>query len=147
LADAFLASASFLDDACTTRFAAELARREPSSMSRLDLEAVFAPLVREALRDGDPGQALGHLDRARELARDDLERRTFATWSAEVLARSGRPDLALETYQSLLAVLEPVAAATVALDGAETLIDNGATEPARALLIEARTLARASAGA
>jgi tetratricopeptide (TPR) repeat protein len=146
LADAFTAAATFGDDARTARFAAELARRRPPSLARLDIEAVVAPLVREALQDGDPELALERLDRAQELARDAGLRRTFATWSAEVLARSGRPNAALEAYQSILADadIDAAVAAAAALDSAETLLDNGATGPAVTLLREARTRARAA---
>ncbi|MFO0908349.1 MAG: hypothetical protein U0794_08305 [Isosphaeraceae bacterium] len=147
LIDAFQAASTLQDDGRTARFAAALADREPPSLARLDLTALFAPLVREALRDGDPDQALARLDRAGVISRDPQERATFATWSAEVLARTGRFAAALEMYQNLLTELAhaPARAASVALDGAETLIDNGATREALDLLLEARSLASQAA--
>ena len=144
LADAFTAAFSFGDDARTARFAAELARREPPSLARLDLEAVVAPLVRAALQDGDPERALERLARATELARGDGQRRTFTTWSAEVLARSGRPGAALEAYRLIVASADAGTAAAAALDGAETLLDCGDPATAATLLDEARSLARAA---
>ncbi len=60
-------------------------------------------------------------------------------WTAEVHARTGGPDAALRIYQSLLD--RPDVPAAVALDGAETLLDNGYAEQALPLLLEARACA------
>src|SRR5262249_6471851 len=120
---------------------AVLARRGPPTLGRLDPTAVFAPLVRRSLAAGDPGAALSWLDRARSIT-GDPHRRTFSIWSAEILSRTGRPDDALRIYQDLL--LSSPHDAAVALDGAETLLDNGYPEHARPLLVEARTRAIAS---
>ena len=62
--------------------------------------------------------------------------RTFAVWTAEVHARTGGPDAGIQLYQSLLD--RPDAPAAVALDGAETLLDNGYAAQALPLLLEAR---------
>lgn len=144
LADAFTAAAGLGDDSRTARFAAEITRLGPASMGRLDLTAVLAPLVREALGDGNPVLAIERLQRGRELARDDQDRRTLEAWTAEVQARSGRLADALETYQTLIAGAGPATAAAAALDGAETMLDNGDPASAAALLLEARALARTS---
>jgi tetratricopeptide (TPR) repeat protein len=141
LADAFRSVSAFRDDARTVRFASVLARRDPPSLGRLDPAAVFAPLIRRSLAAGDPGAALAWLDRARSIS-DDPHRRTFSIWSAEVLARTGRPDDALRAYQDLLASSPGDAA--LALDGAETLLDNSYPEHARPLLLEARNRAIAA---
>jgi hypothetical protein len=100
-------------------------------------------LVRESLREGDPAQALAWLDRARQVTTGPVAR-TFAVWSAEVLARTGRPDAAARTYRELLDRAEAGDAAAVALDGAETLLDNGYPDHALPLLLDARSRALAS---
>jgi tetratricopeptide (TPR) repeat protein len=142
LADAFASASALAGNARTARFAAELIRRYPATLGRLDLSAVVAPVVREALREGDPRRALSALERARTLTGDKVLRRTLTVWTAEVLARTGRPDDALVAYQSLLDA--PDSGPGPALDGAETLIDNGYPEHALPLLLEARSRALAS---
>jgi tetratricopeptide (TPR) repeat protein len=131
LADAFESAAGLQDDARTVRFAAALARRDAPRLGRLDLPALFAPLVRQALAAGRPQAALEWLDRACALAADPT-RRTFEVWRAEVLARSGDPDAALRTYQALLA--STPADPALARDAALTLLDNGYEDHARVLL-------------
>jgi tetratricopeptide (TPR) repeat protein len=142
LVDACASSAALGADAWTARFACELLTRAPESLGRLDPYSMVAPLVREALREGSPARAQAWLDRARATMRDDRHRRMFTVWSAEVHARSGRPDEALAAYRSLLD--PPATGAPTALDGAETLLDNGYADQALTLLLEARSLARAS---
>ena len=101
LADAFRSAAALRDDARTARFAAALARRPAPARDRLDPAAVFAPLVRESLRTGDPEEALAWLTTAMTGA-DGPRVRVFTVWSAEIHARSGRPEAALRAYQELL---------------------------------------------
>lgn len=139
LADAFESAAGLRDDDRTARFAAALARREGPIFSRLDLAALFAPLVREAMAARDPGRAIGWLDRARAIGAG-RSGRTFDIWRAEIHARGGDPDAAMETYESLLAATPSDAA--LAIDAAETMIDNGFAEHARPLLLHARDQAR-----
>jgi len=139
LAQSFLSAASLCDDARAARFAAALARRAPSARAGLDPAAVFAPLVRESLRLGDPDEALDWLKTALTGA-GETPTRVFTVWSAEIQARSGRPDAALRAYLALLS--RPGSDAALALDGAETLLDNGHPEQALPLLLEARTRAR-----
>jgi tetratricopeptide (TPR) repeat protein len=141
LADAFESAAGLRDDRRTARFAAELARRNPPTLSRLDLAAPFAPLVREAMSAGESEQAIAWLDRAREID-EGHGRRTFDIWRAEVQARSGDPDSALKTYQALLEQTPTDVA--LALDAAETLLDQGYEEHARPLFLHARDQARRS---
>jgi hypothetical protein len=88
---------------------------------------------------GDEGAALRTLDLARPMT-DSGTAATFQVWRAEVLARQGRGEQALEVYQSLISP-DGTGAAT-ALDGALSLIDNGHFEQAVPLLAQARTLAR-----
>jgi hypothetical protein len=135
LADAVRSSAGLRDDRRTARFAATLATREPRALAGLDAATVYAPLVRSALRDGDPEEALRWLSHARASAAGE-EARTFSIWSAEVHARTGHPDAALAIYQDWLARAADPAA--LALDGAETLLDSGYPGHAIPLLIEAR---------
>jgi tetratricopeptide (TPR) repeat protein len=135
LADAFESAAGLHDDYRTARFAAVLARLKQPPLCRLELPAVFAPLVRQAMAAGQPAVALEWLDRARAL---EPEQRgsTFEVWRAEVYSRSSDPDAALRTYQAILEG-SPRGAA-VAMDAALTLLDNGYEEHARVLLRHAR---------
>ena len=139
LAEAFKSAAGLREDVLTSRFAAEVARRKPEAFPRLDLAAVFAPLVRVATQRGNPGEALSWLEEARSLS-PETTRRTFDTWRAEILSRIGRPDEAAQIYQTLVA--SAPAAPQVALDAAETLLDNGHHRHARDFLDSACALAR-----
>jgi hypothetical protein len=69
---------------------------------------------------------------------DTLTNTTLDVWRAEILARQGRGEAALEVYRSVIAT----AGAPAALDGALTLIDNGHDDEAAELLEQARNLAR-----
>jgi tetratricopeptide (TPR) repeat protein len=131
LTEVFESAAGLGDDRRTVRFASVLARRASPHFTRLDLEALIAPLVRESLRTGRPEEALAWLRRGLELDAGP-GRRTFTIWSAEVHARAGEPEAALTLYQELLgeAPVDPV----LALDSAETMLDNGHDEHARRLL-------------
>lgn len=141
LADAFASSDALRNDARTARFAAELVRRGGAALGRLDPPAVVAPLVRQSLEAGDPEAALGWLDRWKDHV-PAAQAQTLTVWSAELHARSGRPDAALAAYQSLLGTSD--AGAELALDGAETLLDNGHPEQALPLLREAQVRARSA---
>jgi tetratricopeptide (TPR) repeat protein len=139
LAEAFKSAAGLREDVLTARFAAELARRRPARLDQLDLTAVYAPLVRQAMQRGTPAEALSWLDQAHALG-SVATRRSFDTWRAEILSRTGRPDEAARIYQKLVA--SAPSAPHVALDAAETLLDNGHNEQARAFLKSACDLAR-----
>ncbi len=133
LVEAFQSAVAFQDDARLVRFAKVLAGRSLENAG-VDLRSVFAPLVRSAMKADDPDVALEWIDRAIALRTDSEVRRTFMTWSAEVLARTGKPEAALRAYQALLADSSPAALASVARDGAETLRDNGHDAEADALI-------------
>ncbi|WP_165228676.1 tetratricopeptide repeat protein [Aquisphaera insulae] len=139
LSDAFRSAAGFRDDALTTRFAAELARRGTPELTRLELTTVFAPLVRQAMGRSDPAEALSWLDQARVLA-SDASRRDFDTWRAEILSRTGKSEEAARIYEDLVATAP--APHLAALDAAETFLDNGHHEQARDFLHRALDLAR-----
>jgi predicted Zn-dependent protease len=87
----------------------------------------------------EPAKALDLLDHARDLGSED-NRRAFDTWRAEILSRTGRPDEAARIYYDLVA--SAPSASQVALDAAETFLDNGHREQARSFLKRARDLAR-----
>jgi len=143
LADAYESAAALGDDRRTARFASALADRGPAAMSRLGVPALFATLVRQALAEDDADLALRRIDRAQEVDRDlsgGADRRKFETWRAEVLARAGRPDAAFGVYRGLLD--ESPGDAALALDAAETLLDNGFDDPARELARIAAAIAR-----
>jgi tetratricopeptide (TPR) repeat protein len=143
LAEAFESAAGLRDDPLTTRFAGELSRRNSIELGRLDLISVYAPLIRQEMQRENPDQALQLLDQARTLG-TVANRRAFDTWRAEILSRTDRPDEAERIYHDLVATSSTDSGPQVALDGAETLLDNGHLDQAKALLILARDLARAA---
>jgi tetratricopeptide (TPR) repeat protein len=143
LADAFASAAGLRDDTRTVRFAAPLAHRQAPVVGRLDLEALFAPLVRAAMTAGRAEEALEWLDRGDAFAVEagqQRQGRTFAVWRAEIDARSGDPESALKTYEALLAAMP--GDADLAIDAAETFLDNGYPAFAQPLLLRARDEAR-----
>jgi tetratricopeptide (TPR) repeat protein len=139
LADAFESASGLREDVLTASFSAELIRRKSPLTTRLDLTAVFAPLVRLAMQRKDSSKALAWLEQARSLASESA-RSSFDTWRAEILARTNRPDAAAELYRKLVA-LSP-SPPQACLDAGETLIDNGHLEHAREFLKRAKDLAR-----
>jgi len=138
LAEAVRSAAGLGDDDRSARLAAELLGRKPAMMPRVDLAAVAAPLVRRAMRQESFDSALDWIERAKAMA-DRETGRKLDIWRAEILTRAGRADSARSIYLGL--VTEDAAGALLALDGAETLIDNGHLDQARSLLITARDLA------
>ncbi len=141
LVDAFKSAAGLREDELTTRFALELVRRKPDQLVLLDLSSVYAPLIRQSIQSGRPQDALEWLDQARTLS-PDSSRHTFDTWRAEILSRTGRPDLASRIYDELVSA--SASSPQVAIDAAETLLDNGHYDQAREFLDRARTLARSA---
>lgn len=139
LADAFSSSAHLRVDSRTARFALKLIERGPKSFARLDPTALYAPLLREALKDSDSGKALELLARGRS-DHAGPSARTFTVWSAEILTRENRPDAALAAYLSLFD--DPEANASEALDGVETFLDHGDADQALSLVREAQARAR-----
>ncbi len=85
-------------------------------------------------------EALDAIDRVLPLA-GPRERRTLDVWRAEVLARADRPDEAARAYRDLTAGGTAGDRAQLALDAAETLIDNDHAEAALDFLQEAVELA------
>jgi tetratricopeptide (TPR) repeat protein len=141
LADAFESASGLRDDALTARFARELLRRTPSAFDQLDLAALYAPLIRQDLERGNSEAALELLDRARTLG-SEKHRRTFDTWRAEILSRTDRAEEAASIYRELIASSCQATGPQVALDAAETLLDNEHREQAESLLHQALDLAR-----
>jgi tetratricopeptide (TPR) repeat protein len=139
LADAFHSAAGLRDDSLTARFAEELVHRASPLLGQLDLSAVYAPLVRQAMQRRDTSQALTWLEQARDGAGEAL-RRSFDTWRAEILARCRRPEAAAQIYREL--VEGSSSPAQTCLDAGETLLDQGHREHARGFLTQARDLAR-----
>jgi hypothetical protein len=143
LIEAVASAAGLRDDARTARLAAELVRRRPlPAGGEIDLAAmVVAPLVRRAMSGGDCDAALGSIDRVRPAAVASTAA-TLDIWRAEILARIGRADETMHLYRGL--IRPDAAGAALALDAAETLLDNGHLDQARSLLATARDLARAT---
>ncbi len=138
LIEAASSAAGLGNDARTARFAGELVRRG-SDVRAVDLRPLVSALVRQAISRGETDQALVEIERARSIA-DRNTAATFDVWRAEISARQGRADLALELYRNLIS--DDAAGAALALDGAVTLLDNGHFEQAVQLLARARHLAR-----
>jgi hypothetical protein len=137
LADAVASAVGLRDDALIAPPGMELLRRSvPIGVAHL--VGAVAPLVRRALKSGDPDEAIDWIDQARILA-DARTAEMLDIWRAEILARVGRPDEALRVYHSL--IRSDAKGAVMALDGAETLIDNGHLDDARPLLLASRDLA------
>ena len=91
------------------------------------------------MQRGNPQEALDWLEQARTLG-SESSRRTFDTWRAEILSRTGRPDEASRIYDELVSS-SASSSPQVALDAAETLLDNGHLEQARDFLGRALNLA------
>lgn len=139
LLEAFRSAAGLRDDALTAHFAEELIRRDSPLLKNVDLTAIYAPLVRMAMKSGDPAGSLSLLEQARRGA-GEAARRSFDTWRAEILSRTRDPETAAAVYRDL--VKGSSSPAQTALDAAETLIDNGYTGHAHVFLDRARELAR-----
>ncbi len=88
-----------------------------------------------------PQEAFDWLEQARTLG-SDSSRRTFDTWRAEILSRTGRPAEASRIYDEILAA--SASSPQVALDAAETLLDNGHFKQAKDFLDRALKLARSA---
>jgi hypothetical protein len=126
-------------DARTARFASELMGRGGEAARPVDFQPLVSALVRQAISRGDQDGALSEIERARTIA-DAETAAILDVWGAEIRARQGRGDAALEVYQR---VIRPDGAgAAIALDGALTMIDNGHIDQAMQLLTQARNLAR-----
>ena len=126
LNDAITSALGLRDDPLIASMGAELFRR-PASAIEVPLVPLMAALARESARLDRPEEALDWLEVARKRA-DSGGRRTFAVWTAEIQARTGRADDAARTYETLLGERPD---APLALDAAETFLDLG--HPARAL--------------
>ncbi len=141
LAEAVQSAAGLADDERTARLAAELLGRNPTVMPRVDLAAAVAPLVRRAMSQQRFDSALAWIERARNMA-DPQTGNKLDIWRAEILTRAGRPESARSIYLDLVTV--DAAGALLALDGAETLIDNGHLDQAESLLITAQRPGRSN---
>jgi tetratricopeptide (TPR) repeat protein len=140
LIEAVQSSAGLADDRRTVRFAGELLGRKTALPSTIDLAAAVAPLVRQAMGRQSFDSALDWIDRAKAKSKSAGQTsKQLDIWRAEIHARAGRPDSARSIYLDL--VTKNSAGAALALDGAETLIDNGYTDEAEPLLVVARDLA------
>jgi tetratricopeptide (TPR) repeat protein len=143
LVEAVASAVGLRDDARTATLTAELIRRRPREAAALDLAAAVSSLVRRDYGSGDFDAALRWIDQARPLC-DARTTAILDTWRAEILARAGRPDEALTAYRNLIRAESPADGAALALDGAETLLDNGHVDQARSILLTARDLARSA---
>ncbi len=68
LVDVLLSALGLRDDARTARFATELFKRRPVALASLDLTAIVAPLVREAMARGDHHAAMSWLEAASSMS-------------------------------------------------------------------------------
>jgi tetratricopeptide (TPR) repeat protein len=143
LVEAVASAAGLREDARTALLAAELLRSRPRVIAGLDLAAAVSAMVRREMADGDADAALRRIEQARPLA-DSRTAAMLDVWRAEILARTGRPDEAQGAYRALIRPDDPAAGAAMALDAAESFLDNGHVDQARSLLIIAHDLARYS---
>lgn len=138
LVDAFLSALGLMDDDLIVPLARELMDRRPEAIRRVPAPDLVAGLVRLEMGRGRPDAALEWVDKVSPSATGD-GRRALGTWRAEILARADRPDEASEAFRSLLD--EAPEDAALALDAAETLLDNGHNDQARPFLTIAARLA------
>ncbi len=136
LRDAVASAAGLGVDPITLPLADELIQRGLPADGSVRIGAVGA-IVRQAMADDDAERAIVAIDQSRALA-DSATAEVLGVWRAEVLSRAGRPDEALATYQQMVSA-DPQGAA-LALDGAETLLDNGHADQACRLFHAARYL-------
>jgi hypothetical protein len=144
LAEAYESAAALGEDRRTARFAAVLAGREPSSLASLDIQALFATLVRFELAEDSTSGALAWIDRAQvvdQALTDGRDRLTYEVWRAEIFVRVGQADEAVKVYRGLI---DESADAWLAIDAAEMLLDAGFDEPGRAMARTALDLAEAA---
>ena len=131
LVEAFLSALGLWDDELTVNLARELLNRRPEGIRRVSAPDLIAALVRLETRRDRPDSALEWIDQVEPLA-NVAQRRTLQTWRAEILARSDRPDEAAAIYRALLD--DSPDDAPLALDAAETLLDNLHVDHARPFL-------------
>jgi tetratricopeptide (TPR) repeat protein len=141
LAEAVASAVGLRDDERTAALTTELIRRRPPEVAAPYLASAVSALIRRALGRGEINAALRWIDQAQPLG-DARTTATLDTWRAEILSRAGRPDEALSAYRALIHSESSAGGAAMALDGAETLLDNGHVDQARSLLVVARDLAR-----
>jgi tetratricopeptide (TPR) repeat protein len=140
LVQAAQSAAGLRDDESTVRFATELLRRQSASVGPGTIEGVSA-LIRHAINRSEYDQALAWIDNAQRMTGNRETATTLEIWRAEILARAGRADQALGVYLRLIDP-ESASGARLALDAAETMLDNGHFAAADSLLILARDVAR-----
>ncbi|MDR3619149.1 MAG: hypothetical protein P4L85_07350 [Paludisphaera borealis] len=140
LVEAFLSAVGLRDDSAAAPLAEELLRRRPEGLRRVAADELCACLVRRAMQNQRPETALDWIDQVRPLGQPG-QQRTLDVWRAEVLARADRPDEASRVYRDLTAGSTAGDRARLALDAAETLIDNDHAEAAHDFLHEAIQLA------
>lgn len=138
LVDAFFSALGLRDDELIVPLALELLDRRPESIRRVPAPDLIAALVRLEMRRGRPEAALDWIDKVSPSATAE-QRRALRTWRAEILSRTDRPDEAAAAYQELLD--ETPEDAVLALDAAETLLDNAHVDQARPFLNVAARLA------
>ncbi|MDX2039062.1 MAG: tetratricopeptide repeat protein [Isosphaeraceae bacterium] len=141
LAEAFGSALAFGIDDRAGRFARRLLEGDRSALRWVDRRSLFALLVRESMREGDPEEALSLLEQAVAIDQGygGADSVVFSTWRAEVLARDDRPGESLATYRRLLESNPDDAER--ALDAAESLLDQGHHDEARELAEEAQARA------
>lgn len=140
LRDAVASAVGLLDDAIAAPLGRELLRRK-LPIAGTTLVGAVSPMVRRAMAAGDPAEALDWIARARPLA-DPPHAEVLDVWRAEILTRTGRGEEAMRVYQSLIG--PDAKGAAIALDGAETMLDNRHLDDARRLLHAARYLGLAN---
>ena len=144
LAEVFDSALPLGDDSRTARFATALVGRGPRALAAVDRNALFAVLIRRALADEGPAQALKLLDQAIEAegaVNPGRESRVFTVWKAEVLARAKDPVAARDVYIELLG--DDPDDVALPLEAAEMLLASGFPAEAKRFALIARERAEA----
>ena len=138
LADAATSAAGLRDDTRTARFTAQLLEL-PQPRPIPNLPTLIAACIRQSMARHNVHAALDWITRATPWA-TDRDATTLEIWRAEILARRGQPAAALRIYSRLID-RDPTPA-LLALDAAETMLDNAHLDEARSLLNNTITLAQ-----
>ncbi|WP_422930547.1 tetratricopeptide repeat protein [Singulisphaera sp. PoT] len=136
LAEAIRSALALREDRLVARLASPLRDSSSEISPRIASRDLFATLIREAMRVGDPEQALAWVDLALKPASDPDERRTYAIWQAEIQVRTGQPDEAVRSYLAVAGDMGMTQSQF--LDAAEDLLSHGHAEHASQFLDLAR---------
>jgi len=132
LAEAFRSAFALRDDRLAARFATRLGASPQTVPPGLSSPDLYATLIRESMRVGDPEQALQWIENAARHAREIDEKRTYGIWEAEIHVRTGNPVEAVRAYKTT--ATDTGMSPSQYLDAAEDLLSHGYPEHAAPFL-------------